>query len=113
MGCELERAPLGTLVLNPWGMLQMGVQEGRDGGGGKGDGARLGSEEATSPWLHLYPPDETWAQSLQLPSIPVQAAPLLHILEVALGAGDPQGWWLQQGPAHDRGQLCKAALEIR
>lgn len=79
---------------------------------GRGDGALLASEEATSPQIQLYPPNETWAQSGQLPSIPAEAAPLLCILGAALGVRDPQGRWLQQGLAHDWGQLSKAALEI-
>lgn len=58
--------------------------------GGQGDGARLGSEEATSPWLHLYPPDETWAQSVQLPSIPVQAAPSFIFWKWLLEPGIPR-----------------------
>lgn len=69
---------------------------------GQGDHLLLGSEEEMSPLIHLYTPDQTWAQFGQLASIPVQAAPLLHILDL-LRAGDPQGHWLQQGPAQDQG----------
>lgn len=61
-----------------------------------------GTEEGMSPLIHLYPSTETWAQFGQLVSIPLQAAPLLHILDL-LRAGDPQGWWFQQGPAHGQG----------
>lgn len=72
---------------------------------GQEDHLLLGSEEGMSPLIHLYAPDQTWAQLGQLVSIQVQAAPLLHILDL-LGAEDSQGWWFQQGPAHDPGWPC-------
>lgn len=71
----------------------------------QGEHLLLGSKEGMSPLIHLYPPTETWAQFGQLVSIPVQAAPALHILDF-LRARDPQGWWLQQGPVLDQGWPC-------
>lgn len=56
---------------------------------GQGDHLLLGSEEEMSPLIHLYTPDQTWAQFGQLASIPVQAAPLLHILDL-LRVGIPR-----------------------